>query len=232
MAQPMFVWLGSGRTRKRRVGGKGRFLDEAARAGLPVPAGAVLLDEFYRFCLECGLAQRVVNQLIIPDIELWHNTLFHSVRLPRFDRPVAVRPSFSDDGGAVVPGPTARQWVDLNDPAAAAAALSAIWTAAVHLPTPGRADTLIMEMVTAEHAGHVNISDDEADEITVSSPSAATFRLPRLLPRRVPEESLPPYARRLQMLARGLRRTFGSAVRQVEWADDGAICYVLGAPAI
>jgi hypothetical protein len=228
----MFVWLGSGRTRKRHVGGLGRFLDEAARAGLPVPAGAVLLDEFYRFCLGRGLAQRTADQLIIPDIELWHNTLFHSVRLPTFDRPVAVRPSFSADGGGLMPNPLARQWVSLNDPVAAADAFSAIWTVAVHFPATTRADTLIIEMVTAEHAGCVNLSDGEADEITVASPSAATLRLPRLLPLRAPDESLPPYARRLQMLVRGLRRTFGPAVRQVEWADDGAICYVLGAPVI
>ncbi len=230
MGQPMFVWLGSGRARKRHVGDKGRFLDEAARAGLPVPAGAILLDEFYRFCLDHDLAQRTDGRLVIPDIELWHNTLFHSVRLPSFNQTVAVRPmrfsADAPDGSA----PAARLWVDLSDPEAAAGAVSAVW-AASHCPQTARADVLIMEMVTAGHAGHVRLNESDADEVSVTSPAAATFSLLRLPPRRAPDGSLPLFTRRLQMLLRGCRRTFGSAVGEIEWADNGAICYLIGASA-
>lgn len=230
MGQPMFVWLGSGRARKRHVGEKGRFLDEAARAGLPVPAGAVLLDEFYRFCLEHDLARLAGERLVIPDVELWHNTLFHSVRLPPFARTAAVRPAGSGIDGPVLSGPVARLWVDLSDPIAAAGAVSAVWTA-VHRPQPARADVLIMEMVTAEHTGQVRLGENDTDEVIVTSPSAATFAVPRLLPRRAPDERLFPFARRLQMLLRGIRRTFGPVVREIEWADDGAICYLIDASA-
>lgn len=230
MGQPMFVWLGSGRARKRHVGDKGRFLDEAARAGLPVPAGAILLDEFYRFCLDNDLAQYVGRRPVIPDIELWHNTLFHSVRLPPFDRMVAVRPvGFCPDNSAGS-APAARLWVDISDPGAAAEAVSAVWATA-HCPQPVRADVLIMEMVAAGHAGQVRLGEREEDEVTVTSPSAATFPLLQLPPRRAPDESLPPFTRRLQMLLRGCRRTFGPVVREIEWIDDGAICYLIGATA-
>ncbi|MCZ7668469.1 MAG: hypothetical protein M5U34_15385 [Chloroflexi bacterium] len=38
---------------------------------------------------------------------------------------------------------------------------------------------------------------------------------------------MPPYAQRLQKLLRGIRRTFGQGSWQVDWLDDGEICWVV-----
>ena len=95
MASSLFIWLGSGRARRRRIGHKGRLLDEAARAGLPVPAGAILTDELLRVFVEKGLVENYDGRLIAPDPELLHNTLFFTVGLPRLDRPGALRPALT-----------------------------------------------------------------------------------------------------------------------------------------
>lgn len=227
MYKPMFVWLGSGRARKRGVGGDGRFLDEATRAGLPVPAGAVVLDEFYRFGRESGLVAGSAERPFIPDTELWHNTLFHSVRLPPFTRPVIVRPSFSAARvGESADNSSARRAIDLNDPDAAAAALAAAWASA-HQSGAARADVLIVEMLPAAQGGWVMLGED-ADQLLPGPDGLPDGLLPRLPGRAAPDATLPPFARRLQMLLRGVRRTFNPAPPRVAWADDGAICRLLG----
>ena len=40
------------------------------------------------------------------------------------------------------------------------------------------------------------------------------------------DDSSSPYARRLRMLLRGLRRTFGDVGWEIEWLDDGRICWL------
>lgn len=225
MQKPMFVWLGSGRARKRGVGGDGRYLDEASRAGLPVPAGAVLLDEFYRFCREAGLVTGAAERPVIPDVELWHNTLFYSVRLPPFARPVVVRPTWTATGrdqAALGAGD-----INLNAPAAAAAGLSVVWAAAARAQI-ARADVLILETIPADQRGWAILSE-EMDELLPAGEGATADKLPRLRGRASPDAVLPPFVRRLQMLLRGVRRTFNPAPRRVAWADDGAICWMTGA---
>lgn len=233
MGKPLFVWLGSGRAKRRRVGEKGRLLDEAARAGLPVPAGAVLLDEFFQLALKERLAVRDAGHLWIPDPELLHNTLFLSVRLPEFDRPVAVRAAFSveQDGqrrsaGGVAPCLGVR----LSEPQATARALESIWSAALSPEPTARRDVLLIEMVDEAVSGNVtSYALAEQDSVTCSAAGNASVReivLPRLRPWRRAAEDLPPFAQRLQMLLRGLRRTLGDGDWVVDWIDDGRICWL------
>ena len=129
MSTSFFVWLGSGRARRRKVAPAGQWLDEAARAGLPLPPGAILLDEFFQMCLDKGLAARHGEEITIPDAELLHNTLFHSVRLPPFEQPVIVRPVTATGGRAI----------DATEDSALSRALAAAWS----MPSdaaPGRHD--------------------------------------------------------------------------------------------
>ena len=227
MSAPLFIWLGSGRARRRAVGPPARQLDQAAQAGLPVPAGAVLLDEFFRLALDTGLAQANGRTVAIPDPELWHNTLFHSVRLPRFRRPVAVYAvavaTTGDETAAGAP-PVACRDVDFANPPAAARALEAVWSAAPPGDT-ARRDALIIEMVPAQVTGAATTTD--ADDDWVAPAGAAPFALPQLRGRRGPDADRPPYVRRLQQLLRGVRRTFGSGAWRIEWADDGHICWLV-----
>jgi hypothetical protein len=226
MNKPMFIWLGSGRARKRGVGGDGRTLDEATRAGLPVPDGAVLLDEFYRFCRAAGLVTGAAGRPAIPDAELWHNTLFHSVRLPSFARPVVVRLVTP----AAINGETVAAYgrgeVNLNDQDAAAAAVIAAWAAAERAGA-ARADALILETIPNGQSGWAILSE-ETDELYSAPGSSPGVTLPRLRGRATPDAGLPPFVRRAQMLLRGVRRTFNPPPRRVAWADDGAICWLLG----
>ena len=223
MSTPLFIWLGSGRARRRAVGPLARQLDQAANAGLPVPAGAVLLDEFYRFALASGLAQADGRRVLIPDAELWHNTLFHSVRLPRFRRPVKVQAT-ANASAADAPLFTCRD-VNFDDPMAAARAVAAVWSAAPPGDT-SRRDTLIIETVAASVTGAATTHSD-ADDDWVTPAGAPPFALPQLRGRRGPDANQPPHVRRLQQLLRGVRRTFGPGAWRVEWADDGHICWLV-----
>ncbi len=128
----MFAWLGSGRSRRRKVGNSGRHLDLAARAGLPVPPGAILLDEFYRFALQNDLATVVGSRVIIPEPAVLHETLFQSVRLPRFDQPLVVTPVPDDALAQSQSRPQAtfesHAKVDSSDPLALSQALAGAWS--------------------------------------------------------------------------------------------------------
>ena len=224
MSTPLFIWLGAGRARRRKVAPAGQWLDEAARAGLPVPPGAILLDEFYRVCLAKGLATRRGDHMIVADAELLHNTLFYSVRLPRFGRPVFVRSvTVMPDGHAV----------DAADAPAFCQALVAAWTAQPDAATPDRHDVLIIEQMATTHSGTVTcLQAAERDEVTALIDGAETsLSLTRLRARQAADESLPPFARRLQMLLRGAGRTLGPGDRVVHWADDGQVCRLIGVSA-
>lgn len=223
MATTLFVWLGSGRARRRHVHSKGQYLDQAAQAGLPVPAGAILLDELWRVFLEKDLLALTDGRIIVPDPELMHNTLFHSVRLPRFDRLAAVRAAF-DPGDTPLPP---RLNVDMNDPGQVAAALAGLWTAAQRANSP-RSDILVMDMVAAEHSGEsISRYNAKMDEVYVAGESGPPLVLSRSSGRQTATMELPPYARRLGLLLKGMRRTFGKGDWRINWIDDGQVCYLV-----
>lgn len=227
MTSPLFIWLGAGRARRRHVAQSGQLLDQAAKARLPVPPGAILLDELLHVFLNKGLLERQGGRLFVPDPELFHNTLFYSVRLPSFNRPVLLRPAFDADPNAIpAHGP-----IDFGDDIATAAALSAIWSSMDHAAVE-RADVIVIEQMEATHAGTV-LTSDTADEVTLALGDVAGLppTLPRLSRWSAPDTALPPFSRRLQMLLRGARRTFGPGTWRIEWVDDGQICYLIGATA-
>ncbi len=220
MSTPLFIWLGAGRARRRKVAPAGQWLDEAARAGLPTPPGAILLDEFFRLCLDKVLAVRSGDRVIVPDSELLHNTLFYSVRLPHFERPVTVRPVTSPPGGRAI---------DAADAPALTQALALAWTALTAAEGAERRDVLIIEQPAATCMGvAICLTAAERDEIVLTGGADSTLSLARLRPRQAADESLPPFARRLQMLLRGVGRTLGPGDRIIHWADDGHICRLVG----
>ena len=225
MVSPLFIWLGAGRARRRHVAQHGQLLDQAARSGLPVPPGAILLDELLRVFIDKGLVENQGDRLLIPDPELFYNTLFYSVRLPHFKRPVLIRPA----GDTVPVDLSGHGPIDFGDTIATATALSAAWSD-ISRASIDRVDVIVIEQVAANHAG-VALTNDTVDEVTLSLGEATGLpaNLPRLTGWSAPDSSLPPFSRRLQMLLRGTRRTFGPGRWQIEWADDGQICYLTGA---
>lgn len=227
MAKPHFVWIGSGRSKRRKVEGPAHWLDEASRARLPVPPGAILLDEFYRFCHDHNLVDFSGRSLYITDAELLHNTLFHSIHLPRFDRPVVLRPT---QAGTTLPGASDYVTFDSADPGAFATALAKAWTEGSQQST-ARRDVYLLEQLPAVSTGRaLSASMAESDAVWVdpATPDSPPVTLPRLGRWQRPGDDLPPNLGRLQQLLRGLRRTLDSDGWNISWADDGAICWLTG----
>jgi len=224
MSDMYFVWLGSGRAKKRKVELEGRLLDQAAKAGLPVAPGAILLDEFYRVCLKERLVETYDGRHVIPDAELLHATLFYSARLPQFEHPVAVSAVLAGDDGDE---PRRRLTINADRPAELSRALASVWDAAASRPGGARHDVLLLEEVAAEHSGRACTGDSAPEDRVERYGGGAddkTFTLPVLTGWRKPDDDRPPFARRLQMLLRGVRRTFGRGEWAIEWVDDGRIC--------
>lgn len=225
MTKPLFIWLGAGRARRYHVGLPASLLDRAANAALPVPAGAVVLDTFFRFCLTSGLAQSSNGRVTIPDHELWHNTLHLSAHLPRFRQPVDIYDVAAGPASGL-PAPLSHA-VAFNDPQAAARALEQVWSAARPMAEPSPRDVLIIETVPATRVGTATtITGQTADRIAFTHSPDAPIVLPQLSGHGLPDADQPAYARRLQQLLRGARRTFGPGAWQIAWADDGHICWL------
>lgn len=221
MTKTPFIWLGSRRAHKRGVDAKGALLDQAAAAGLPVPDGAVLLHDLYPLLLDVGLVIENNGRILIDSPQELHAALYQDVRFPRLNTPVVVRP-------AVVGCAASRLHVDFGDPAQLAAALSAIWSALHRHDPNGRKDVLVMAMVMAETVGTAVLhAADQPDNVIVEDAANPDLLLSPLGRWQRPASDLPPYAQRLQQLLRGVRRTFGTAVAQIDWIDDGQICWLV-----
>lgn len=236
MMTPLFIWLGSGRASRRKVDSPGQWLDRAAQAGLPVPPGAILLDEFYRLAVGEGLVvAEEGGRLIVPDAELLHNTLLHSVRLPRFDHPVNIRPVTCRSQLSATA--TNLQPVNFSMANEVAEALTGAWSVRSQSDEVARLDVLIIETVASlvygsAISGESGAEDEVVYRLTDPSVSNETngdgrLILPRIDRYRRSQVDTPPFAHRLQLLLRGLRRTIGEDRRIVHWADDGRICFVL-----
>lgn len=209
-----FIWLGSGRAKKWDVAQKGRYLDGAAKAGLPVPPGAILLDELFQLLLNEGVVVMENGRITTPDPSWLHETIYQSVRFPYLDKPVAVRTANAATG-------TRQLDVDFTDPAQLSHTLCKLWS-----QLTGRHDVLVMEMKIAKVAGTA-VSSNTNEHDTVHIPNKLPLSLPQLNRWQRPASDLLPHLQRLQQLLRGVRRTFGTGVWQIDWLDDGRICWLI-----
>ena len=243
-----FVWLGAKRAKKAGVGHKGALLDYAARMGLPVPNGGIILHEFYLYALDNGLIRQENGHLHLPDPPALAHTLFDLFRFPRLDKPVAIRSAFSaeDTATSSLAGYfTSKLGVDGRDEVAFTNSLCEVWASAEKMPGEFRRDVLVLEMVSAQQAGVafseaaytddlVNFTTGLADKLVAGQVAGETLLLPQLQTGEWPTAT-EPFARRLQLLLRGVRRTFGpgnSATDwrgdwDIEWTDDGEVCWLV-----
>jgi len=208
-----FAWLGSKRAAKRGAAEPGCLLDKAAQANLPVPAGGILLHSFY----ELALAERIIRQeqdgiTAVSPPEL-HHLLYRLARFPRLAQAVAVRPLLDNQFGPTI------QPINATDPVALANSLCEAW----QQPTEQH-DVVIMTLPkTVTKGTAVSHPNQEPDTIIAAETKSS---LPQLGRWQRPDASLPSHAQRLQMLLRGLRRTFGPTGWEIEWRDDGKICWL------
>jgi hypothetical protein len=232
MRKTPFVWLGANRARKWPVGEKALLLDKAASAGLPVPSGAILLDELFQLFVEEGVVSVRGSAITDCDADWLYESLYDGIHFPRFDQPAILRPAFSALAQEQQPiASAAKSHVDMNDPDELARVLGSVWSVSPYSEVPFRRDVLVMEMVTGEMGGTAvttklsTTADTPADQITTPDNTLEIPQLTGFFPRT--NGRLPAYAQRLQKLLRGIRRTFGEGAWQVDWLDDGEICWVM-----
>ena len=208
-----FAWLGSKRAAKRDVAEPGILLDRAANANLPVPAGGILLHNFYELALEEGVIAEKDGRITPLSPHALHDLLFNLARFPQLEDEMVIRPLLPTHFG-----PTS-QPIRLGDADQLADSLCEGWSA-----QNGRRDLLLITLPKSEVAGtavtHPNAATDQ-----LSLPDGQ-LDLPQLGRWQRRDDSLPPHAQRLQMLLRGLRRTFGDTGWEIAWVDDGRICWI------
>jgi pyruvate,water dikinase len=250
--QTSMIALGSGRAAGVGVGNKGALLDRAAAAGLTVPRGFIVLDDAQLSTVTSGKAPVEPAAGIHPhpkhsigatDVAVLARSFFPS------QTSIAVRSAFSaeDGAGASLAGFfTSRLFVDAHDVQAVAEAVRDVLASAERRPGAFRRDVLLMEMVEAQYAGVafterayeddlVNFTTGTADTLVSGAVEGEALLLPKV---RAWEKGVEigdwrlktanlPFALRLQALLRDVRRVFGSCDWDIEWADDGARCWLL-----
>ena len=221
---------------ERGAGGKATRLAAAARAGLPVPAGIVLPSELVVTRTPHALAAATRSALRSADSRPRRRGGGPApVATPR----VAVRSAFAgeDAEGASLAGAfTSHLDVALDDPTALAAAIGDVLASAETTTPPARRrDLLVLAMVPAARAGvaftQASFQDDLVDHTAGLGDhllAGAVAGTRERLPVRVRgERCLPGWRGRVQRLLRDVRRVFGPGDLDVEWADDGARCWLL-----
>ncbi len=224
MSDLFFVWIGSGRTRKiKGIADKCVYLDKALRAGLPVPNGSIILDLFYQLALGEEVATINRDQVQIDSPVAFSDLLYESVRLPRFEKKVALRTAFSPNSSI----PIVQFNCDSNDPQQLSTAVQTIWSAAPPENENIRRDFLIMDMVAVQVEGTAVLSPNNQPDHAALRNQDALLIIPPLGRWGRTDDSLPAYGRRLQKLLHGVKRTFGNKITQITWVDDGQICWLL-----
>jgi rifampicin phosphotransferase len=208
--------LGSGRAGDAPP--KAAMLDRAAAAGLAVAPGWVLVD--------------------IPAAGPGAHDLAGRLGLRWADGTLAVRSAFSGEDGDTTSG-AGRFHTELGvsvDDVALVEAVARVWeSGGTHA---GDRAVLLMRMVAAQHAGVAFTESAHEDDLVNWTPglgnalvSGATpgerIGLPKLRRFERTSPSGPPFAARLARLLRGVREVFGTGDWDVEWADDGTVCWLL-----
>lgn len=235
--------LGCGLLQGIGAGSKAWRLDHAARHGLPVPRGIVLLDALWRRLLAV--------ELLTADGEGVHRgdtgPFLAELRLPewmRADDLLAVRSAFACEDGAQQ-SHAGRFHSELRvvrgDTTALVQALARVWDSSLTEDVEvTRRDVLVMRMVDARHAGVAFAQQEHEDDLVehvagtaeglvAGREHGARVELPRLRRFERADATLPPWQQRLQLLLRDVRRVFGAGDWDVEWADDGTKCWLLQA---
>jgi pyruvate,water dikinase len=189
---------------------KASLLIRAGDAGLPVPAGFVIPD----------------GEPVPTDIARWAAD-------QRAHR-LAVRSAFEAEDGSET---SLAGWFETvldvaPDIESVSAAVDRVRDSARRRPGEFRRDVLVMAMVAAHHAGVafsepgryddlVNATTGTADGLVSGQVVGDRRELPRL------ERAEAGWPRRLQRLLSDVRRTFGDRPWDIEWADDGTVCWLL-----
>ena len=215
--------LGDGSLDALGVGPKAALLDRAAEAGLPVPKGFVVLDR--------------------NDLDPTQLDAMPSARRRAGGR-LVVRSAFSTEDGATtsMAGRFHTVLGVVAVPAAVTEAVAEVRASAEVLTDEerrrARLDVLVMHQVPAVKSGVafteqqfeddlVNATAGLADGLLGGTEAGERCRLSKLRRWERPDRSLDGWAVRLSRLLADCRRVFGDADWDIEWADDGTVCWLL-----
>lgn len=224
--------LGSGDAQKYPAGNKGLLLDRAGRDGLSVPRGILVLHEtFPQLDLSDSLIRSLASQVA------------EKLAASGCAQPYAVRSAFSveDTQGSAMAGRfKSRLFVSSDE---IGDALVDVWHSADEVGGNVRRDILIMSMVNAKSAGVafserefeddlVNHCEGTADVLVSGQVEGMSLSLPKLRPweHSISDAAIdkaPSFSHRLQLLLRDVRKVFGNGDWDIEWADDGNVCYLV-----
>ena len=218
MTKTPFIWLGSKRAEKRGVAPIGARLDYAAKMGLPVADGAILLHEFFELLLDSELIHWQNGRFHADDPQEIHDALYTAVRFPKITKPVIVYPAFPTNESS------ANAAVEFTNAVQLTNSLFTVWQAAGPPTSDLRRDVLVQEKINFDVQGSIVSKPNEPhDQVFLDVQTLNISRLNRWEPS---DKTLPDFAQRLQKLMRGLRRTFGDESWEVAWGDNGRICYL------
>lgn len=241
MARSSFmIALNRGNLMRRGIATKGVLLSRAQRAGIAVPPSMILLDEAWQFARQHDMLAGPTDVLVPRDIGAFMNALKIFPGLTELGARVAVRGLYTAENEPALrlQGISASKLrVDRRDPQALATAICTVWSAADRFSRVQRRDLLLMTMVEPQHAGVavlesiyeddvVNFTGGSADPLVQGRATGVSIQLPRLR-HREPAQAKLPFAQRLQALIRQVRRVFGDADWELEWADDGTTCWLV-----
>jgi pyruvate,water dikinase len=247
--------LGSGDAQKHPVGNKGRLLDKAKQAGLPVPPGVLILNETFAN-LSDGSATVSGASLNASESSAEQKDALLRLASQVSDKlssgccgePYAVRSAFSAEdahNSAMAGHFLSKLFVKSSD---VCDILIEVWQSADRYGGGAgkvgreiRRDILIMSMVDAKNAGVafterdfeddlINHCSGTADALVSGRIEGESSNLPKLrsFESSIAETAaLPEFLKRLQLLLRDVRRVFGDDDWDIEWADDGAHCYLI-----
>ncbi len=264
MSQPFTIKLGELRLAHYDLSAKAALLDQIALRDLSnkglmparfapikmrVPAGGVILDEFFRHATSAGLARIDGKRVVIDDAKAFMD----AIELPPISGRVAVRSAFTGEDAAamslagkfasVLDVPIESYDISpsrVRDPKPLARAIAEVWSSGLAGAAFGRLDVLVMEMVEPKYSGVaftetdyeddlVNYTEGLAADMLAGKTDAQSLELPRLLSLEFPSRDHHnlAFASRLQMLLRSIRLGMGKGSWDVEWADDGVDIWVI-----
>jgi rifampicin phosphotransferase len=222
VSDELYAMVGGNDRRARDAAQKASMLHRAAVAGLSVPDGIVIPDENVNdwIAARCPLPPELADATLIVRSAFGAEDAFRETQAGAF---ISVMRVFGVDRAALAAA--ARRVHDSGE------------------GTAPRRDLLIMRLIEARHAGvaftereHeddlVNMVAGTAEDLLTGKVSGKTLDVPRIRRGEPPDVLLPSWAQRLQrtlQLVRDLAKVnrWGAADWDVEWADDGKICWVV-----
>jgi rifampicin phosphotransferase len=232
------------------LGNKGLIPEKFAPVRMPVPVSGVILDEFFRYATEHGLASVADGTtVVIPNARKFMD----AIELPPITGLVAVRSAFTSEDGNVA-SQAGKFATVLNvpidsfdvspsrvvDPIPLADAIAQVWTSGLQAGVRGRLDVLVMSMVAAKHSGVafteieyeddlINYTEGLAGEMLAGREEGVVLELPKLQALETPSKAHNnlAFAPRIQMILRSIRTAMGRGNWDVEWADDGEKTWII-----